>query len=345
LSWEDVVTHIGTLVNAMVWTDEPYDRDRVFEFWSVLGLDPVLCEELASMNFKFRDGRLHCNASMLEFADGIEIVHAAIMGVLAWEEFNDSRWLSMGPSARVAVAAILLGLDKVVELAIAAPGCDKFHLGGWHKFDQHCRMYAAVMCIVCWPVESTHSEIVKDDRVVCSQEAAFNAGCEELDWMNTIHPYVWQRLGEVAGMSAPEFCSVCKTCAHRAFAFLYRRAFRHNEERPWSMAKGDVEENLRNLAAEDDVPTEENTMKVWRLLRETRMPWSEIHEGVSLARSVSKSTKGVEEAHASASARLRRHKRQCMLILSACSLVHASRVLIFDPPEDDDEKLITHLNQ
>ena len=124
------------------------------------------------------------------------------------------------------------------------------------------------LCAAGWPgLLSSHppdavlSILLEDDRIPGVLEAIDQEICEELQWLASWPIEVW--LAFTVGMSLDEGMQLrhgCMSSAAVAAAYI-QSGLCHARRHPWSLCKGNVDENLSKLAVGEG-PTEETAKQV-----------------------------------------------------------------------------------
>ena len=91
---------------------------------------------------------------------------------------------------------------------------------------------------------------------------------EELDWVCSLSPYVWERFAEAVehGYDPIQLRSGTLECCYRAVAYLYRETIMVATSLPWSLALGDVHQNVLDLMNGPE-PIDAVSLNIYRLAR------------------------------------------------------------------------------
>jgi hypothetical protein len=141
--------------------------------------------------------------------------------------------------------------------------------------------------------------LMRDDRLMQVFPQVEANIQDELKAVSEVPRDTWKILS-VLGENIPtrlQHQSISSTVVQACF-FTWRT--RPSTELPWSLVRGDVEANLRELAAQPEPPGEAVSDKIWELAR-MGYPTAELIEAMTLWRNVSWSTKVEEEGHKQAS--------------------------------------------
>lgn len=107
--------------------------------WRTLGVEEDVVQVLVDvLELRMDDRRLLVTAVGTHQQDTINIVTSALMAVWRARKFTDSRWLSMGRSARAMVASRLSGLHCMLEYAAKKPSVSGYYVNGFFRMtDEH----------------------------------------------------------------------------------------------------------------------------------------------------------------------------------------------------------------
>ena len=114
--------------------------------------------------------------------------------------------------------------------------------------------------------ESVQCELMEDSRVARTHDDLWKTLAEEMRWIVDISPNTWSLLGSTCGRPGPEVRDVCIGAAHVSFQFIWRRVLVPAAELPWCLVRGDIANNLAELAAGDS-PAEPVSERLWLLMR------------------------------------------------------------------------------
>ena len=104
-------------------------------------------------------------------------------------------------------------------------------------------------------------------------------------------------LGGLCGQSGGQVADYCIYGAHVSSEFIWRRVLSHASCLPWSLARGYIASNLRELASEDK-PTEPVSGQLWELMQQ-RFNIAQLVATVELFAEVSWTSMPAEQQHAS----------------------------------------------
>eukprot|EP00974_Lingulodinium_polyedra_P049628 4773131-Lingulodinium_polyedra.AAC.1 len=82
-----------------------------------------------------------------------------------WRKFTESRWTSIGATARQLLRSMCVGLESLVALTRDDPLVSDFHLHGFEKLSCDIKMYVACAAVGSYPVEAFMLEVLEDDRL------------------------------------------------------------------------------------------------------------------------------------------------------------------------------------
>ena len=254
---------------------EPYNRDHVYEFWVALGVGGDVVETFVDVNPWFSGGRLWVSGEWEGNEELEENLSRMILYLLKLKRFTESRWCTIGPSCRALVACLACGLEFLVAIARKDPRTSEFYISGFSRLTQQVKQYAVLAALVSYVPDSFLLELMEDDRVA-SRLAAFEAVMiEELGWLDKLSPLTWQRLAHVAGSDtwpSQEVRTDVLLGGHLACSYITDKVLTVARGMPWCLARGEVDQKLRDLASMSTPPDDDTATKIHTLLREGN-PW------------------------------------------------------------------------
>ena len=155
---------------------------------------------------------------------------------------------------------------------------------------------------------------------------------EEVDYVADLDDYVWHAVGEALQCPARDLQSGAIAAAKVSQAFIDNKVFRVARTLPWSLAVGDIDANIDDLARGPE-PTNITAGKIWRLAK-ARFNRSRLIEGISKFRDASWSTTTTEQGHGSASTIKKQHSDLGRNMLMQRSMSHSLRQL-FSVSQDE----------
>lgn len=323
------------LAEHMTFHREGQDPDKVIMFWRALGIEADMVERVSEVNPWWANGFLHVSAHLAEDVDVVEKVTFVIVYMTKWRRFCDSRWVTIGPSCRPLLWCLCIGLEQWVSLTRADPSETDYHLHGFSRLTPNVKRCCAVAAIAANVVDAVLTEALLDDRLVRRAEELKQAMLDEALWVRGIDSFVWDRLATAVGATqmGVDLANAAIHASYVQVAFAQSKVFDVLESYPWKLAIGDIETNLRELAASSDPISDSTTHKIRILLRQGYNT-EQLKLGVSLFKEISWSTVAVEQAHASAACIHKFHPSYEAFMLSSRATLHQCRHLFLKTPED-----------
>ena len=164
------------------------------------------------------------------------------------------------------VAALLSGLSDLVDAIVAMKG-NLFFLNGFGRLIDEGRRVLVESSVVSGVIEGVMCALMDDPRVCRQYDELWLTVSEDMLWICKLPHDVWVVLASVAMVDPVELRSSCISAAHTAKHFFWRRVLEPAGQRPWSLARGDLSANLRNLALEEEPPQGQVTWQFWLLMR------------------------------------------------------------------------------
>ena len=337
-SWSAITGHVCKWIVRRVsfvasMTLEEIDTWRTV--WSALDVDVETVDVLAEqLQVRFEGGRLkvhQCAANMMEWASAVE---TALLSAWKLTKWTESRWMSIGRSSRSMTAALLLGLPDLVAHVNESGQASQHFLSGFGRLNGEVRAVLVESAVFSRVVDGATELLMDDPRVCKVYDGLWQTMGEDMLWVVQLPLPVWRVLASVAGLSAEDLRSTCINSAHVAMHFFWRRVLRPASKRPWSLARGDVRENLEALALENDPPIDPVSWQLWILMR-ANFSVVQLVKTLKLIADVPWTTMTVEQQHGTMAALRRHHPEYSAETLCARSMVLQLRRLLLTPSEDE----------
>eukprot|EP00972_Heterocapsa_arctica_P108642 15998745-Heterocapsa_arctica.AAC.1 len=181
----------------------------------------------------------------------MERLSGVLFYLFRFRKFSSSRWVTIGETAKVLVGSLAVGLDGLVRMIREDKKASDFHIKGFAKFSLELRRFCAVASVVAHVPDAILLELLEDDRVVRRADLLEETLLEELAWVAGMSQSFWLRLASVAGGDCfhKTLRSDCMRASSIAAAYIRKGLFLVARSYPWSIAIGDIEENLVALGA------------------------------------------------------------------------------------------------
>ena len=236
--------------------------------WLALGVDVETRELLVSELQLHWDGAfLWVLRGAFEDGDVMDAASSALRAVWRFQKFTESRWLTVGTSARSLVAALLTGIEDMVKVICSSKHTSKFYIKGFSRLDESRKQFLATAAIVGRVPEAFQLELMQDNRVARSYDHLYKVLSEELKWVIDIPLSIFTIIGSMCGRTGEAQRELCISASHIAYQFMWRRVLVPANEYPWSLVRGNISENLEFLALDGTpCPDEPVAEKVWMML-------------------------------------------------------------------------------
>lgn len=339
-SFDLLVTRLPQfLLDHLSFSDDGYDWEEVASFWRVLGVGPDMIEMLADINPWWADGKLWVSGKLTADPDCIEKVSHALLYLIRWRKFCDSRWCTVGPCCRALLCGLCVGLEAWVAMVRADATATDYHLKGIGRLSQAMKKYCIMAALVSYVPDAVLAETLVDDRLVRHATHLKELAQEEIEWVGALDAFTWERLSALLGgeFLPWELCHSALHACQVTRAFMHERVFSVLSDYPWRLAVGDIQKNLDLLAASEEPIPDSCAHKV-RLLLRAGFNRTRLEEGVALLREVPWSSVPVEQAHASAAVLHRFHPGYSEDLLSTRATLHQCRHLFQNPDLAKEDK-------
>ena len=268
-SFDLVRLYIGSWVADVMRVVDPLSDVEVANLrrlWAILDLPEETVSLLAEvLQLRFIGGALYVTSSV-ETEDLVGLIITGLFAVFKFRKFSDSRWLTIGPSARTMVAAQLLGLSHLMGF-IRERHSHCYYLNGFWRIGPDHWGWLVKLALVSYVPDAVLQSLMLDNRVALLVDELEQKLFEKFAWLTVLPCVLWDQLAAVSGEAARDLRNDCLTGARRSVAFFHYRVIREARKLPWRLCRGDVRENLRSLAA-GLRPSESTSSKLWQLMRD-----------------------------------------------------------------------------
>ena len=152
---------------------EDWNFPHLEQLWTILVRDEELRKALIDLQLRFSNGYLRIARKYFEQpAEAIGIVITVFLKLWQFRDFCDSRWCTLGPSARTLVACFILGLPEYVHYIMTIPvGVSKYFISG---FEKHCTLQVkrmlAIVAVNSHLADDVLFLLLQDDRLLMQIE-------------------------------------------------------------------------------------------------------------------------------------------------------------------------------
>jgi len=213
------------LLTVVSWedADDLWDPSFALAFWSAVGCEPRWAEEFVELGLMWADGRLRVH----EKNRGSEGIWARLSNCLLYSlkftKFSDSRWCTLGRSARQLLLARLVGLDSLVAAVLGNPKASHFYIGGYKRKTGKVDRFICLAAFASIPADTLLSDLLKDDRVVLHQAEYRDHLREEMDWLQDLPIELWAIVCGLCDTGAGTIRSQVLASAHTSLGFIHER--------------------------------------------------------------------------------------------------------------------------
>ena len=162
--------------------------------YNALSVDWETVELLAeTLELEFRDGELLVSNGADVDGDLVECVCATLKSAWKFVKFTESRWLTVGTSARTIVVAMLTGVQNLVTFILKETNSSFFFLKGFLRLSEDRLQFLVQASLASRVAEGVQAELLEDSRVALIYKKLWAAATEELKWIIDLDTSVWVR--------------------------------------------------------------------------------------------------------------------------------------------------------
>ena len=308
---------VQSLTFATPWSDE--ERSLWASLWQVLGVAPGTIALLLGMELRVSDGILIVSETWCGEIDLAHRIYTTLLAVWKFKKFSDSRWLTVGAAARVMIAAHFTGVKSFLFSVKGKPGVGSYYLHGFWDMPVSVWEFLVVVSIVAQVPDVAMAQLLKDNRLALHVDVVKEKMGAAIQSITEFDQCLWMLLATVCGLCWRDLRQKVATGCHRAYAFFQFRVLDIACDLPWSLLRGDIAQNLRDLASRAE-PKDETSWKLWKLMKQGH-PMSVLVRLVRLLGDIPWTTAIIEQLHAHAAITARFHPEYGLAMLLAKTLV------------------------
>ena len=329
------------IMRFLTYTDDTDDYSDVVGFWSRMGIPADHLDMIAAANPRWDGSALLVSSSVRSRPDPVGMVQGIILYIFKFQKFSESRWLQTGVSSRGVVAAISVWLLQVMRMVRADPHNTDYHAHGIQELTVPVKKHACIASLVTFVCETAMAMVLQEERLLRIADELEESIQQEVEFLVATSAYTWNRLSAVIGdpsYTTADLMSDCLLGGHVSAAFIARRVLSELKGYPWALARGDIEQNLRDLDAHPDPKGPRGLdagcgQKAKRLLT-MKYPFQLLVKGARMLLDVIWGTRSVEQGHGSCAVIHRVHKLLTPVQLAVRSLLHQARAFFSRCPEE-----------
>jgi len=307
------------------WSLENGDR-----MWRMLCFESDIVEKLCHLQLRCKDGAILVAEEFRDDPTVVDQVVDLMTLCFRWRKWTDSRWLSMGDSARSLLTSIILGIEPLIEYAISG-GHGPYYLAKAKHMSSEVKQLTVKCAVVSFVADAVLGVLLTDDRLPRMYAAIEQEIESEVQFVQNIPFGVWAFVADVTGLQT---LAIRSEAVHGALitAAALRSQYASVLELPWSLcSSASVSDSLDALIAGPE-PTEAVTWSVWQLCR-AGYSRSEVEEALSLMANLPWSQVSTEQGHSAASVVMKKHRMYGQQMLQTRSMMRQLAVLFNECPE------------
>ena len=168
------------------------------QFWSLLGVEASMLDKLQDLDPWFHNGTLLVNPLETGTSEDLEQLSAAVMYLMRWRCFTESRFLSMAEAATGFLGSMCCGLT-VLAAELSATGSGVGTLQGLQRLKPDIVKCFVVLAVVGATASEIQVSMMADDRLLRHQEELLSVLYEEAGVAHSLPDLVWERLALLVG--------------------------------------------------------------------------------------------------------------------------------------------------
>ena len=319
---------INQRIGFAEWSMSVRDQEHL---WRLLGLPTEVIDDLLRLGLRWDAARqqLLVSPAHVSCKTLTQDVLAVLQACWRFKEFSDSRFIGMGSCSRTVVAAVLLGLENLVQFVKDQKAESNYFVNGFSRFTPEVKALMSLACLTSYLPETVLGLLHHDDRLAVIYPEVLNEIKDELAFAHAIPSAVLDFIS--TGMS---FVGCYVDAVHTGMAIAaaaIHNGIAYMTEPPFSLCIGDVESNL-SLFKTATEPTEETARKIWLLLAMDFNP-SMLVAGIGRLRDMKHSSMTCEQAHAAGTVFMKLHRTYTSATMRCRSFAYQLKPQLTEAPE------------
>lgn len=316
-SYHQIANHLSGWISGVLsyadWEYEPYG------LWVMLGVDAGIMELMVSLELRWDEdsGRLLVAERWRNNPDTALVVRTAIMGVMKYKKWSESRWVTIGTNCRAVVASLLLGMPSLIHYIRTRPKESDYYISGaGEKLNNEERRFLVNAALLSHLSDTVLCSLLEDGRLALMRSSVESEILAEMQWADGLGDATVGLLAGVANMSALDLRTDLMTGILTSASFLHHR-LRPARSVPWTLCGSGKSEKLNQFAA-GPRPECGVGQQIHDLLS-IGFPEATIIEALTVLENIDWSVTPAEQGHRHASAIARAHPGYCRDTLQARS--------------------------
>ena len=116
---------------------------------------------------------------------------SVLFTVWRYPRFSESRWLTVGTSCRVMVAAFLTGITDMVRHIKKDKSNSQLFLKGFSRLDATRLEFLTICAVVSRVPEAIQAELMHDNRVAMVADSLWDAAAKDVKWVIDVPEGTW----------------------------------------------------------------------------------------------------------------------------------------------------------
>lgn len=301
-----------------------WDLEHGYTMWTMLCMESEVADKLVALQLRCIGGRIFVSEDFRDDPDVTEKIYEVMVLVFRWRRWTDSRWLSVGDSARSLLSSILLGIEALVGYAIAS-GHSTYYLACAKSISDDVKRLAVKSSMVSFVADAVLGVLLTDDRLPVVHKSIEQEIASEVHFVLDFPTDVWCFIADATGLRFLALRSDAMSGTLVAAAALQSH-FAIAHELPWSLcASDDIRSALCAFLAGPQ-PTQSVAWSIWQL-GSVGYSMDELTLALQLMRNLPWSQVSTEQGHSAASCIMKKHRMYGQEMLQTRSLLRQLAVL------------------
>lgn len=159
---------------------ERSDAQEAHRFWLCLVVGSDVGDLLIELDVLVQGNTIYVHEPHRQSPKLMEQLTSCLLYIFKWEQYTESRWLTITSSPRSLCASMAVGIHLLVGMVMGDDSLSKYYIGGFARMTPEIAHYVTVASIAGWPCEALMAEVLTDDRLLRRSESLANVFFDEV---------------------------------------------------------------------------------------------------------------------------------------------------------------------
>ena len=279
-------------------------------------MPPDVVDLLEALQLRWENDRLSIAVRWRDDPQAVQMVRTAILGIMRYKKWSESRWVTIGTNCKSIVASLLVGIVDLTNYIRARPRESEWFIKGMDRLQSQERQFFVVAAIVSHLSDSVLCNLLEDGRLTLTIDAVLGELSDEQSFATMIPDAIFEVLLVAAGISSLALRTEATAGVFTSAAFLQHR-LRSVQKLPWTLCGPGKQAKLEAFARGPE-PSGGVEAKIHKLLA-IGYPMVELIDALVVMENIDWTITPAEQGHRHATGLMRSHQGFCQNTMQARS--------------------------